>query len=73
MFRRKWMKKSLTGIIMLFTVLAVRAQDSTRVLSLADAIQLGITNSKQLALSRAKLNEAVAATREARERVLPDA
>lgn len=73
MFRRKWMKKSLTGIIMLFTVLAVRAQDSNRVLSLADAIQLGITNSKQLALSRAKLNEAVAATREARERVLPDA
>lgn len=44
----------------------------TRTLTLQEAIDLGLKNSKQLRLSKAKIGEAVAATREAMERRLPD-
>jgi outer membrane protein len=50
----------------------VYAQE-TRALTLREAIQLGIKNSKQLQLNRARIEEAVAATREATQRRLPDA
>jgi outer membrane protein TolC len=47
------------------------AQESKQ-LSLQEAINLSIKNSKQLKLSQAKITEAVAATKEASERRLPD-
>lgn len=47
------------------------AQESRRI-SLQEAIDLSIKNSKQLKVSQAKITEAVAATREAAERRLPD-
>lgn len=72
MFQSKWKRMSVMGLFVLATAVAA-AQDSTRTVGLAEAVQLGVTNSKQLAFSKAKLAEAVAATREARERKLPDA
>ncbi len=72
MFRSKWKGMSVMGVFVLATAVAA-AQDSTRTVGLAEAVQLGVANSKQLAFSKAKLAEAVAATREARERKLPDA
>ncbi|WP_107685740.1 TolC family protein [Niastella koreensis] len=47
------------------------AQESKRI-TLQEAIDLSIKNSKQLKLSQAKITEAVAATKEASERRLPD-
>ncbi len=49
------------------------AAQTTRPLSLNEAIELSLQNSNQLKLSRAKILEASAALREARERRLPDA
>jgi outer membrane protein len=49
----------------------INAQESKRI-SLQEAIDLSIKNSKQLKLSQAKITEAVAATKEASERRLPD-
>lgn len=51
---------------------ALRAQEQKQ-LSLRDAIDLSIRNSKQLKLSDARVLEATAGLREARERRLPDA
>ena len=48
------------------------AQES-KALTLNDAIALSIKNSKQLKLSKARIDEAVAATKEASEAKLPDA
>jgi len=45
----------------------------TRTLSLKEAIELSIKNSKQLQLSKARIDEAVAATKEATQRRTPDA
>src|SRR5437868_4270209 len=50
---------------------SVLGQEVKRV-SLAEAIEMSLTNSKQLKLSNAKVAEAVAATREAKDRKLPD-
>jgi outer membrane protein len=58
--------------LLLLSHLYVQAQD-TRELTLKEAIQLSIKNSKQLQLNRARIDEAVAATREATQRRLPDA
>lgn len=48
------------------------AQDSTIQLTLKDAIDLSIKNSKQLKGSEARIVEAVAATQEAKDKRLPD-
>jgi outer membrane protein TolC len=50
----------------------LNAQES-KTLTLNEAIDLGVKNSKQLKLSQAKIDEAVAATRQASEARLPDA
>lgn len=56
---------------MSLSVFAATAQD-TRQLSLTEAVDLSLKNSKQLKLSQAKIAEATASLREARERRLPD-
>lgn len=56
---------------LLFLVLQATAQES-KTITLNEAIELGIKNSKQLKLSSARIDEAVAATKEAGERRLPD-
>jgi outer membrane protein TolC len=58
--------------LVLFSIIKTNAQE-TRALSLNEAIELGIKNSKQLKLSRARIDEAVAASRQATEARLPDA
>ena len=50
---------------------SVNAQE-TKNLTLKEAIDLGLQNSKQLKLGKAKIDEAVAATKEATEKRLPD-
>jgi outer membrane protein len=68
-------KKSLivvfAFIVFLLSAFNVRAQE-TRTLTLKEAIELSIRNSKQLQLSKAKIDEAVAATKEATQKRIPD-
>jgi outer membrane protein len=65
-------KQGLVIIINLLAFIFLQAQEKKPV-SLQEAIQLGIKNSKQLKNSQAKIEEATAAVREAVERKLPDA
>ncbi len=61
-------------LLVMFSLLTLQltAQDK-KVLSLAEAIDLSLQNSKQLKLSKEKIVEATAAAEEAEERRLPDA
>jgi outer membrane protein TolC len=65
----------MSSVLLLFCLLGcfmfANAQESRRI-TLQEAIDLSIKNSKQLKLSQAKITEAVAATKEAAERRLPD-
>lgn len=62
--------KVLLIICSSFSLQMVAQQKKT--LTLYDAIDLGLQNSKQLKINQAKIEEAVAATKEAVERRLPD-
>jgi len=59
-------------IVFLFSCITASAQEN-KILTLNEAIELGIKNSKQLRLSQARIDEAVAATKQATEARLPDA
>src|SRR5580765_3214788 len=59
-------------ILFLLPVLNVHAQE-TKTLTLNDAIELSIKNSKQLQLSKARIAEAVAVTKQATQDRLPNA
>ncbi len=63
-----------TGILLSLVFQAASAQQSntTKQLSLSEAISLSIQNSKQLKVSQAKIDEANAKMKEANERQLPD-
>ncbi|WP_224016824.1 TolC family protein [Ferruginibacter albus] len=63
-----------TGFLIALTLMSTRilAQDSTRTITLKEAINLSIQNSKILKNSKAKIDEATAAVSEANERKLPD-
>jgi len=63
------------GMVVLCSLIftSVFPQDSTRSLSLKDAIDLSIKNSKQLKGSQAKIEESTAALKEAVQRRLPEA
>src|SRR3954454_12572912 len=67
----------VTVVIMLSTALAgssnLLAQAGGRNITLKEAINLSISNSKQLKNSRAKIEEATASLKEAAERRLPEA
>jgi len=68
-------RTDMSKVLLLFCFLGgfmgATAQESKRI-TLQEAIDLSIKNSKQLKLSQAKITEAVAATKEAVERRLPD-
>lgn len=71
------MKHKLTAagfflLLCLVTIQSLHAQDSTRTITLKEAIDLSVTNSHLLKNNKAKINEATAATKEASERRLPD-
>ncbi|MBC7689143.1 MAG: TolC family protein [Aquabacterium sp.] len=72
------MKHKLTraaGIFTLFFITSVQIilAQQTRVITLKEAIDLGVANSHLLKNNKAKIDEAVAAVTEATERKLPDA
>lgn len=68
------MKNKLKGLVITFSLLAIQvAAQEKKTLTLNEAIDLGIQNSKQLKNSEAKIEEATAALKEAVEKKLPDA
>src|SRR4051794_36349915 len=72
------MRRKTTGIILTaftFCVLAIQplSAQNTRNITLKEAIDLSIKNSKQLKSRQAQIQQAVAATQEAIERRLPEA
>jgi outer membrane protein len=68
---RNYSSRVLLLFCFLSCFMSINAQERKRI-SLQEAIDLSIKNSKQLKLSQAKITEAVAATKEASERRLPD-
>ena len=62
----------LLALCSLFLTNFLSAQDK-KLLTLQEAVDLGVKNSKQLKLSKAKIDEATAAVDEAKERKLPSA
>src|SRR5258705_3105806 len=68
------MKSKLKGLVIIFSLLMLHANaQEKKTLTLNDAIDLGIQNSKQLKDSQAKIEEATAALKEAAQKELPDA
>lgn len=63
--------KTIGVLALSLSVLTATAQEA-RQLSLTEAVDLSLKNSKQLKLSQAKVAEATASLHEARERMLPD-
>lgn len=61
-----------SGIMLIFFFQSASAQQSVKPLSLNEAISLSIQNSKQLKVSRARVDQAVASVKTANERQLPD-
>lgn len=66
---KKWMGGAL---LLLLTAFASQAQEK-KTLRLEEAVLLSLQSSKQLKIGQAKIDEAVAAQREAKDRQLPDA
>lgn len=68
------MKNKLKSLLVIcsFFSLQMTAQEK-KILTLNEAIDLGLQNSKQLKINKAKIEEATAAAKEATERRLPDA
>jgi outer membrane protein len=68
------MNKRVTGLAMTISLLAFNfLQAQERAISLKEAVDLGLKNSKQLKISEAKIDEATAALKEAVQKKLPDA
>jgi outer membrane protein TolC len=68
------MRNKLKTILFTFSFLPLLATaQEKKTLSLNDAIDLGIKNSKQLKINQAKIDEASGAVKEAEEKKLPDA
>src|SRR5215212_4578283 len=65
-------KRTVVGIIMLFIANLAVAQER-KAITLSEAIDLSIKNSKQLKISTAKIEEATATLKESENRRLPDA
>ena len=72
MNRRKQLRFVTAFLPLMLLLIQVTAQEN-KTLTLNEAIELSIKNSKQLKLNKAKIDEAIAATKEAKERKLPDA
>ncbi len=68
------MKNKLKSLLIIFSLFSLQmAAQEKKTLSLNEAIDLGLQNSKQLKINQAKIEEATAAAKEAVERRLPDA
>lgn len=68
------MKNKLKSLLIIFSLFSLQmAAQEKKTLSLNEAIDLGLQNSKLLKINQAKIEEATAAAKEAVERRLPDA
>lgn len=67
----KKIKKSIVAFILLMGLSAVKAQE-TKMLTLEEAVEMGIKNSKNLRVDAAKISQATADLLEAKNRQLPD-
>lgn len=68
------MKNKLTGLFLVLSLISLQATaQEKKILTLNEAIDLSLQNSKQLKISQAKIEEATAALKEAVEKKLPDA
>ncbi len=65
--------KKLTGAFCLLLIAFTTAQAQTKTLSLTEAVQLGLQNSKQLKRAQYKINEAISRVDQAKDARLPDA
>lgn len=73
MKRKFWYHTALALIITCMTLGAsAQSSDTAKLLSLSEAIDLSIKNSKDLKLNHAKIDEALATLREAKDARLPD-
>lgn len=72
MKRKFWYQTVLALIISIITVSAWAQTESPKKLSLSEAIDLSIKNSKELKLNKAKIDEALASLKEAKDNKLPD-
>jgi outer membrane protein TolC len=64
-------KKIVSGLALLLTIISAQAQ--TRTISLEEAVQLGVQNSKQLKLAQNKIDQAVSQLEQAKDESLPTA
>jgi outer membrane protein TolC len=64
-------KKIVSGLAILLTIFSAQAQ--TRTISLDEAVQLGIQNSKQLKLAQNKIEQAVSQLEQAKDESMPTA
>jgi outer membrane protein TolC len=62
-------KKIVSGLALLLTIFSAEAQ--TRTISLEEAVNLGVQNSKQLKLSQNKIEQAVSQLEQAKDESLP--
>jgi outer membrane protein TolC len=68
------MKNKLKPLLIIFSLFSLQmAAQEKKTLSLNEAIDLGLQNSKLLKINQAKIEEATAATKEAVQKRLPDA
>ena len=72
MMYKTTLKAAIAPVLFLCMPFLSKAQDSTRTLTLAEAIDLSVKNSKQLKASKARIDQAAAAYTEARQKQLPD-
>ena len=63
----------LKGLLIIFSLISIQMTAQEKKISLNEAIDLSLQNSKQLKINQAKIEEATAAAKEAEERKLPDA
>jgi len=64
-------KKILAGLALLLIIVSANAQ--TKIISLEEAVQLGVQNSKQLKLSQNKIDQAVSRLEQAKDETMPTA
>ena len=64
-------KKILAGLSFILIIVSANAQ--TKIISLEEAVQLGVQNSKQLKLSQNKIDQAVSRLEQAKDETMPTA
>jgi outer membrane protein TolC len=64
-------KKMLAGLALLLIIVSANAQ--TKIISLEEAVNLGVQNSKQLKLSQNKIEQAVSKLEQAKDETMPTA